>query len=80
MGILNPRLFPSTTATPTSWRKRSWGCMPEGSPPVTFKTPWGVQFGTSSDVTHFLQMQMNGGRYGDERIAEGLVSAWMHGN
>jgi CubicO group peptidase (beta-lactamase class C family) len=30
--------------------------------------PWGGLFGTPSDVTHFLQMHMNQGRYGDNQI------------
>jgi CubicO group peptidase (beta-lactamase class C family) len=30
--------------------------------------PWGGLRGTPSDVTHFLQMHLNGGRYGDSQI------------
>jgi CubicO group peptidase (beta-lactamase class C family) len=32
--------------------------------------PWGGLFGTPSDVTHFLQMQMNDGRYGETQILQ----------
>ena len=30
--------------------------------------PWGGLLGTPSDLTHFLQMHLNGGRYGDNQI------------
>ena len=30
--------------------------------------PWGGLLGTPSDLTHFLQMHLNGGRYGDKQI------------
>jgi len=30
--------------------------------------PWGGMLGTPSDLTHFLQMHLNKGRYGDQQI------------
>lgn len=32
--------------------------------------PWGGLLGTPGDVTHFLQMNLNGGRYGDVQILQ----------
>lgn len=39
--------------------------------------PWGGLLGTPSDLTHFLQMQMNGGRYGDNQILKPETVAAM---
>jgi CubicO group peptidase (beta-lactamase class C family) len=39
--------------------------------------PWGGLFGTPSNVTHFLQMQMNDGRYGDLQILQPETVAAM---
>jgi CubicO group peptidase (beta-lactamase class C family) len=39
--------------------------------------PWGGLRGTPSDVTHFLQMHMNGGRYGDIQILKPETVAAM---
>jgi CubicO group peptidase (beta-lactamase class C family) len=39
--------------------------------------PWGGLLGTPSDLTHFLQMQMNGGRYGDHQILKPETVAAM---
>ena len=39
--------------------------------------PWGGLRGTPSDVTHFLQMQLNGGRYGDIQILKPETVAAM---
>ncbi len=39
--------------------------------------PWGGLRGTPSDVTHFLQMHMNGGRYGDTQILKPETVAAM---
>lgn len=39
--------------------------------------PWGGLFGTPSDVTHFLQMQLDGGRYGDTQILQPATVAAM---
>jgi CubicO group peptidase (beta-lactamase class C family) len=40
--------------------------------------PWGGLFGTPSDLTHFLQMNMSGGRYGDKQILQPETVALMH--
>jgi len=39
--------------------------------------PWGGLRGTPSDVTHFLQMHLNGGRYGDIQILKPETVAAM---
>jgi CubicO group peptidase (beta-lactamase class C family) len=39
--------------------------------------PWGGLLGTPGDLTHFLQMQMNGGRYGDIQILKPETVAAM---
>ena len=39
--------------------------------------PWGGLRGTPSDVTHFLQMHLNGGRYGDTQILKPETVAAM---
>jgi CubicO group peptidase (beta-lactamase class C family) len=39
--------------------------------------PWGGLRGTASDVTHFLQMHLNGGRYGDTQILKPETVALM---
>jgi CubicO group peptidase (beta-lactamase class C family) len=39
--------------------------------------PWGGLRGTPSDVTHFLQMHLNGGRYGDVQILKPETVAAM---
>jgi CubicO group peptidase (beta-lactamase class C family) len=39
--------------------------------------PWGGLFGTPSDTTHFLQMQMDGGRYGAIQILQPETVAAM---
>jgi CubicO group peptidase (beta-lactamase class C family) len=39
--------------------------------------PWGGLLGTPSDLTHFLQMHMNGGRYGDHQILQPETVAAM---
>lgn len=39
--------------------------------------PWGGLFGTPSDVTHFLQVQMNNGRYGEIQILQPETVAAM---
>ena len=39
--------------------------------------PWGGLRGTPSDVTHFLQMYLNGGRYGDIQILKPETVAAM---
>ena len=39
--------------------------------------PWGGLRGTASDVTHFLQMHLNGGRYGDVQILKPETVAAM---
>ena len=39
--------------------------------------PWGGLRGTPSDVTHFLQMHLNGGRYGDIQILKPETVAVM---
>jgi CubicO group peptidase (beta-lactamase class C family) len=39
--------------------------------------PWGGLRGTASDVTHFLQMHLNGGRYGDIQILKPETVAAM---
>ena len=39
--------------------------------------PWGGLLGTPSDLTHFLQMQLNGGRYGDNQILKPETVAAM---
>jgi CubicO group peptidase (beta-lactamase class C family) len=42
--------------------------------------PWGGLLGTPSDLTHFLQMHMNGGRYGEAQILKPetvAAIAWM---
>jgi CubicO group peptidase (beta-lactamase class C family) len=39
--------------------------------------PWGGLFGTPSDVTHFLQMYLNGGRYKDIQILQPETVAAM---
>jgi CubicO group peptidase (beta-lactamase class C family) len=42
--------------------------------------PWGGLRGTPSDVTHFLQMHFNGGRYGDNQILKPETVAAMQEN
>jgi CubicO group peptidase (beta-lactamase class C family) len=39
--------------------------------------PWGGLRGTPSDVTHFMQMHLNGGRYGDQQILKPETVAAM---
>jgi CubicO group peptidase (beta-lactamase class C family) len=39
--------------------------------------PWGGLLGTPSDLTHFLQMHLNGGRYGDNQILQPKTVAAM---
>jgi CubicO group peptidase (beta-lactamase class C family) len=39
--------------------------------------PWGGLRGTPSDVTHFLQMYINDGRYGDSQILQPKTVAAM---
>lgn len=39
--------------------------------------PWGGLLGTPSDLTHFLQMQMDGGRYGNQQILKPETVAAM---
>jgi CubicO group peptidase (beta-lactamase class C family) len=39
--------------------------------------PWGGLFGTPSDITHFLQMYLNNGRYGDVQILKPETVAAM---
>jgi CubicO group peptidase (beta-lactamase class C family) len=39
--------------------------------------PWGGLRGTPSDITHFLQMYLNGGRYGDLQILQPETVAAM---
>jgi len=39
--------------------------------------PWGGLRGTPSDLTHFLQMHLNGGRYGDQQILKPETVAAM---
>lgn len=39
--------------------------------------PWGGLRGTASDVTHFVQMHLNGGRYGDTQILKPETVAAM---
>ena len=39
--------------------------------------PWGGLLGTPSDITHFLQMYLNGGRYGDDQILKPETVAAM---
>ena len=39
--------------------------------------PWGGLLGTPSDLTHFLQMNLNGGRYGDVQILKPETVAAM---
>jgi CubicO group peptidase (beta-lactamase class C family) len=39
--------------------------------------PWGGLLGTPGDLTHFLQMHMNGGRYGDTQILQPETVAAM---
>jgi CubicO group peptidase (beta-lactamase class C family) len=39
--------------------------------------PWGGLLGTPSDLTHFLQMHFNGGRYGDVQILKPETVAAM---
>lgn len=39
--------------------------------------PWGGMLGTPSDITHFLQMQMNNGRYRDIQILKPETVAGM---
>lgn len=39
--------------------------------------PWGGMLGTSSDLTHFLQMFINDGRYGDHQILKPETVAAM---
>jgi len=39
--------------------------------------PWGGLRGTASDLTHFLQMHLNGGRYGDNQILKPETVAAM---
>jgi CubicO group peptidase (beta-lactamase class C family) len=39
--------------------------------------PWGGLLGTPSDLTHFLQMYLNGGRYGDIQILKPETVAAM---
>jgi CubicO group peptidase (beta-lactamase class C family) len=42
--------------------------------------PWGGLRGTPSDVTHFVQMHLNGGRYGDHQILQPETVAAMQQN
>ncbi len=44
---------------------------------VRILAPWGGLRGTPSDLTHFLQMFMNGGRYGDNQILKPKTVADM---
>jgi hypothetical protein len=37
---LSPKSYPGMEPTPTSWKRKSWGCTPKGSQPGIFKTPW----------------------------------------
>jgi CubicO group peptidase (beta-lactamase class C family) len=39
--------------------------------------PWGGLLGTPSDLTHFLQMHLNGGRFGDRQILKPETVAAM---
>jgi CubicO group peptidase (beta-lactamase class C family) len=39
--------------------------------------PWGGLLGTPSDLTHFLQMQLDGGRYGKNQILKPETIAAM---
>jgi CubicO group peptidase (beta-lactamase class C family) len=39
--------------------------------------PWGGLRGTPSDVTHFVQMHLSGGRYGDNQILQPEIVAAM---
>lgn len=39
--------------------------------------PWGGLLGTPSELTHFLQMHLNGGRYGDNQILQPETVAAM---
>jgi CubicO group peptidase (beta-lactamase class C family) len=39
--------------------------------------PWGGLLGTPSDLTHFLQIHLNGGRYGDNQILKPETVAAM---
>jgi CubicO group peptidase (beta-lactamase class C family) len=39
--------------------------------------PWGGLLGTPGDLTHFLQMHLNGGRYGDRQILQPETVAAM---
>jgi CubicO group peptidase (beta-lactamase class C family) len=39
--------------------------------------PWGGLLGTPDDLTHFLQMILNGGRYGDQQILKPKTIAAM---
>jgi CubicO group peptidase (beta-lactamase class C family) len=39
--------------------------------------PWGGLLGTPSDLTHFLHMHLNGGRYGDNQILKPETVAAM---
>jgi CubicO group peptidase (beta-lactamase class C family) len=42
--------------------------------------PWGGLRGTPSDVTHFVQMHLSGGRYGDDQILHPETVAAMQDN
>jgi CubicO group peptidase (beta-lactamase class C family) len=42
--------------------------------------PWGGLRGTPRDVTHFLQMYLNGGRYGDHQVLKPETIAEMQKN
>ncbi len=44
---------------------------------VRILPPWGGLRGTPSDLTHFLQMFLNGGRYGDNQILKPQTVAFM---